>query len=209
MWTNYFDHIVLINLPNRKDRMLKSMESLMSTGIVVDFVEPAIQNQNGQHGVYDTLIRIFNNCLNLGAKNVLVFEDDVKIINSNISDVMNKVVTQIPEYWHMLYLGANLPDPTKVSRYSDNLLLTKRALALHSVAYSREAMEMIIALPRMLPIDLQITNWIAPLGHTYVTYPLLCSQEPGYSDIEKRHTDYKGYIEDRYDMVIQHLNLKP
>lgn len=208
MWTEFFSKIVLINLPERKDRFLRSMGEFAVYNMYPEIVD-GIKRENGQDGVRDTLIKLFTSLLKDPAiKNVLVFEDDVKIITHSpfgFNGIMEWVVDQMPKYWHMLYLGANLPDPKLVTECRANLFKTKRALALHAVAYSRECMEMVLSLPKQLAIDLEIANFINPLGHSYVTFPLLCTQHPGYSDIEKKQTDYSNFIEDRYLKVVLKL----
>lgn len=208
-WTKFFDCIFVINLRKRRDR-LGSVRVEFESHNFEYYIFYATENINGQQGVYDSLISLFKDCLRWGFKNVLVFEDDVKMLADPIEfeRVMDLAVIELPTSWEMLYLGANLPSPDSVAEYSAHLLVAKRALALHAVAYSRECMEMIVALPKMLPVDLQIANFIHPRGRTFITYPILCSQQEGFSDIEKRQTNYKIFIEDRYEKVVQHLNLR-
>jgi hypothetical protein len=121
--------------------------------------------------------------------------------------VMDLALIELPSHWDMLYLGANLPNPRRVSEYSAHLLRTIRALALHAVAYSRRGMEEILSLSPTLPIDLQIADEINTAGGSFVIYPLLCTQKEGFSDIEKKRTSYTHYIEDRYKIVEDYLGL--
>lgn len=202
-----FDRTVMINLDERTDRLLHGSAMLSACGIGFERV-PGIKKENGQEGIYDTLMIIFMDAVYRELQSVMVFEDDVKILQDDFNELLNASVSELPKGWHMLYLGANLPDHKLVTRYSDYLLKTKRALALHAVAYSLECMKMILSLPRQLPVDLQIANFIHPMNETYVTYPLLCSQRPDYSNIENREVCYTNYIEDRYAAVIKHLNFK-
>lgn len=217
---NFFDKIFVINLPERKDKLKRVVSEMDRFDIHYQVVD-GIKRENGQEGIYLTLIDVFDMAIRrFGAERILVFEDDVEIRRLDFHSVMRRATEQLPEYWHMLYLGANLPNKDFVSRYSDDLLRVKRALALHAVAYSREGMGAIMALPRQLPVDLQIANFIHPMGHTYMTYPMLCTQRDDISDIEKT-TDESGnvvgkkvfnnasYIEPRYNKVCEHLNLKP
>lgn len=208
MWTNFFSKIYLLNLPERKDRLVVSAIELGAVGIEAT-VFPAVKCDNGQEGVYLSLMQIFRHAVDRKYSSVLIFEDDFERCTGvpEFKKTMYDALLQLPEYWHMLFLGANLPDPKQVTQYSANLLKTKRALALHSVAYSYECMEMILSLPRQLPIDLQIASFIHPMGHTYVTFPILCTQRPGYSNIELRNVSYKLYIEDRYENVLKHLKM--
>lgn len=209
MWTNFFSKIVLINLPSRPDRLMQSSIELQRHRIPYEVVD-GIKNENGQKGICDTLLSLFEDAINKGYKNLLVLEDDVKVVVApeEFERVMDIALVELPTTWEMLYLGANLPNPDMVFEFSAHLLLVKRALALHAVAYSRECMKMILSLPRQLPIDLQIANFIHQRGRAYATCPMLCVQREGFSDIEKKQTNYKGFIEDRYERVLNHLNLK-
>lgn len=203
-WTNYFQKIYLINLKHRTQRLFNSAVQLRNYNIPFEVWE-ATYDQNGTNGIYQTLIGIFKHCLKNGIQNVLIFEDDLNIINKGINEIMPQVIEQIPEEWMELRLGANIPQPHLATIYSDVLLRVKRMLALHASAYSRECMEAIISLPKQLPIDVSVANWIQHLGQSYCTYPFLISQRDGFSDIEQRQTFYKPFLEDRYQKVIEHL----
>lgn len=208
MWTNFFSRIVLINLASRPDRLVESSLELKRHKIPFEVV-PAIKNENGQQGISDTLRGLFRETLDAGHRNVLVFEDDVRMVvePEEFERVMDLALIELPSHWDMLYLGANLPDPKQVKEFSAHLLRTTRALSLHAVAYSRWAMEQIISLPPSMPIDLQIAQEINTCGGSFVTYPLLCTQRPGYSNIEKKDVSYTHYIEDRYKIVEDYLGL--
>lgn len=213
----FFDQVSVLNLPERTDRLRLVKDQMHKYRIHAGYV-PSMKNENGQQGVYDTLAKVFRRAIAAGKKSVLIFEDDVSIVNVKFNSIIFAATKQLPEDWQMLYLGANLPNPNLVTRYSPNLLLTKRALALHAVAYSKSAMEMILSLPKMLPIDLQIASFVHPIGKTFVTYPLLCTQMDSISDIEKekneegvlvgKKTKNDFYITPRYKKVCEHLNLK-
>jgi len=208
MWTNFFSRIVLINLRSRPDRLIESSLELKRHKIPFEVVN-GIKNENGQQGISDTLRGLFRNSLDAGHRNLLVFEDDVQMVvePEEFERVMDLALIELPYNYDMLYLGANLPNPRRVSEYSAHLLRTIRALALHAVAYSRRGMEEILSLEPRLPIDLQIAEEINTAGGSFVTYPLLCTQKESFSDIEKRPTNYACFIEDRYKEVEKYLGL--
>lgn len=207
MWTDFFGHIELINLAHRTDRFLQSMDELRKYGIR-PLVCRAIKCENGQEGISKTLRSLFETYVQSN-RPLLVFEDDCKMVVTpwEFESVLEMALLELPTNWDMLYLGANLPDPKQVSEYSAHLLRTTRALALHAVAYSPQCMSLILNLPESLPIDLLFAEQIHPRGGTFVTYPLLCTQRPGHSDIENRHTEYSHFIEDRYKKVEEYLGL--
>ena len=203
-WTSFFDKIYLINLPIRPHRLCVSKAQLDFNEIPFEVI-PAISHADGAKGIYATLLRLFKECVENKSGPILVFEDDFKFL-CPVERVMQSCIEQLPKGWRQLYLGANLPNPHMVSLYSGNLFLTKRALALHAVAYSLEMMEMILSLPVMPPIDLQITNFCHD-KEIYCTYPLLATQWPGHSDINNKWEDYTHFIDDRYEEVIKHLKI--
>lgn len=208
MWTNFFSRIVLINLASRPDRLVESSLELKRHKIPFEVVS-AIKNENGQQGISDTLRELFVESLEFGNGPLLVFEDDVRMVvePEEFERVMDLALLELPSHWDMLYLGANLPNPRRVEEYSAHLLRTIRALALHAVAYSRRGMEEILALQPTLPIDLQIADEINTAGGSFITYPLLCTQKEGFSDIEGRRVNYSSFIEDRYKIVEDYLGL--
>jgi hypothetical protein len=162
---------------------------------------------DGRIGIHDTLKYICSMALEDDCKDILIFEDDLNIIREDINDLMPDIIDQLPADYDMLQLGANIPKPHYASRYSENLLRVQRSLGLHAVAYSRECVEKIVNLPKEYPIDCAIAEHIQKDGRSFVTYPLLVSQRPGYSDIEKRQVDYSVFIEERYKKVLEHLKL--
>lgn len=208
MWTDFFSRIVLINLVTRTDRLLESSDELNKYGVPFEVVR-AIKNENGQRGISDTLRALFKESLKMGHKKLLVFEDDVKmLVEPNEFDrVMDLAQVELPTDWDMLYLGANIPYPSCAWEYSPHLIKIGYALSLHAVAYSSKCMERILRVPRQLPIDVQIAKEVHWAASSFVTYPLLCTQRPGYSDIESREVSYGHFIEDRYKKVEEYLGL--
>lgn len=206
-WTRHFGGIELINLKARTDRLLQAYDELKKYR-VPHLVCRGTPCENGQEGISRTLRSLFDVHVQT-FKPLLVFEDDVQMIVDPIDfdSVMDMAMMELPTNWDMLYLGANLPDPKQVTEYSAHLLRTTRALAIHAVAYSHQCMNYILSLPEELPIDLMFANKIHPRGGTFVTYPLLCTQRPGYSNIEKKEVSYTHYIEDRYKIVEDYLGL--
>jgi len=206
MWTYYFEKIFLINLASRVDRLMRSCDELRKYDIQFELVR-ATPHVNGAKGLYLTMIDLFKKCLLEKLKRVLVFEDDVRFV-ANPNVYMPLCIEQLPDNWLQFYLGANLSKPHLVKRYSENLLETKRAVALHAVAYTAEVMEMIVSLPMQVPLDIQICNFIHPGGRIYHSHPLIASQYAGRSDIEMRNVDYYPFIEHRYHCVLENLKLR-
>lgn len=202
MWYNYFDKIYLVNLPERRDRYLISMWELAKFSIPYHHFK-AMKHWDGKEGLYQTMRTLFEQAVALNYRRILVFEDDLKIIGP-MDTVMEKCIQQLPEEWDMLYLGCNLARRPG-NFFSANLLPVTRALSTHAVAYSRACMERILSLPKALPIDLFYAEVIQPAGKCYCTCPMLVTQYPGFSDIEKRVMNWSFALDERFESVVKPL----
>lgn len=207
MWTNYFDDIIVVNLLKRTDRLLKITEDFEKYGIPFRRVLAIEDNDNGARGLRDTMIGIYKEAIEKGHQNILVFEDDAKIIVGEeiFNDTMNKVVSQLPENYHFCFLGGQAT--FRFSHYhSTNLLPVRMYFATHAVAYSLQGMKEIMARELGYPIDNWMVEHIQNLGHCYCVDPLLCSQYAGYSDIGKNEIDWSPFIIPRHEQKKAEMN---
>jgi len=197
-WIDYFTKIFVINLPERTDRLLQISEELCKWDIPYELVD-AIKDENGAEGLRKTVWNIINKGVDENWDSVLIFEDDAMFVEScgNPNETMEQVVKQLPDKWQLLYLGGQVTNGFKL-RYSPNLLLLDMCFATHAWAISKDGMNNILSAGLDSPIDNSIVKTIQPRGHTYITYPLLCTQRPGISDIGKTYIDWRPFIEQRY-----------
>ena len=222
-WTDYFDEIFLINLPDRPERLADATTELNKYEIPFK-VWDAFKDDNGVYGLNFTMQSLFLHCTENKNKRTLVFEDDVQFVNDP-SFFMPKCVEQLqisdngPLPWEMFYLGLNMDNENNLfpGFVDNNLLAVDFCYATHAVAYTGEAIIKILerlAYQRALvskfssnlkPFD-QIINETIGLGirTRLCTYPLLATQADGYSDIEKKNSTFE-YIEQRYNNSIKHL----
>lgn len=207
-WTNFFDKIFVINLKKRYDRWLHIQKQLKKYSINFERKE-AIEHERGAEGLRLTMVEIFNEAISKGWNNVLIFEDDVEVVNKDFDEVMNKVVTQIPNDYLICYLGCNLT--TGVSGfYSENLLPVVNAFSTHACFYSRKAIELILKNNFSAPIDNYMVSQVQNrYGNCYCTYPFLCTQIAGISDIENKFVDWNPFLHLRYKQRLSLLNHKP
>jgi len=207
MWTDFFDKILVINLPSRTDRLLQIAEELYKWGIPYELVN-ATPHENGAEGLRITVEKIFRDAIADNLNSVLIFEDDAMFVDScgNPNDTMEQVVKQLPPTWQILYLGAQCTNGFK-AKPSNNLLLLDMAFATHAWAISLDGMKEILAAGLESPIDNSIVKTVQPNGHTYITYPLLCTQRPGYSDIGRTEINWQPFIEQRYYQKFSESNL--
>lgn len=195
-WTSYFDKVFLINLPHRTDRLQASTETLSFYNIPFEIFE-AIKDVDGKLGLYRTMMALFLMCQGRGYNRILVFEDDLKFL-LDPTETMNNVVKEICPYWDLLYLGCNATVEFK-HKFSENILCNERSFSTHAVGYSAYAMEFILQEPMKLPFDLQLCDGLQKERLSFCVTPMLVSQSPGWSDIEKRKvTNYDDYLENRF-----------
>ncbi len=132
-----------------------------------------------------------------------MFEDDVKfVINPNL--VMDRCVAQLKKVdWDLFYLGPNTHK--KFTEFkSPNLLPLQHGYGLHATAYSKSGMAKILSSEITKPIDVSLAGQVQSSGNCYACYPLIATQENGYSNIEKKRVD-QGYIEQRFYENVRHL----
>lgn len=199
MWTDFFDKIYLINLAKRKDRLEQATEQLNRYNIPFERIE-AIEHENGADGLRLTMEGIFNESIANDFRNILVFEDDIDIIEPSINQVMENVLIDVPDY-DMILLGCQLCQvPTEW--YNEHLLKVQSAYATHAVMYSFGGIKKIInrVLPMFQPIDNTLVQQIQPDGKTFAVYPILASQVISHSDIYTREPEqnWKPHLEEKY-----------
>lgn len=197
-WTDFFTKIFVINLPERTDRLLDIAEQLYKWNIPYELVN-AVKHENGAEGLRITVEGIFREAVKQEWESILIFEDDAIFVDSggNPNEVMEKVVKQLPKTWDILYLGAQCTTGFKM-RVSSNLLLVENAYATHAWALSLHGIKEVLMSVLEAPIDNCVVKKIQPQGNTYITYPLLCSQRAGMSNIGNTYIDWSPFIEQRY-----------
>lgn len=206
MWTNFFDEILVINLSKREDRLLQITKDFEEYEIPFTRV-PAIEDEQGARGLRDTMLGIFKDAIEKNHKNILVFEDDCKIVTDKFwfDDTINKAIEQLPGNYHICYLGGQMSrKPTHF--HSPNLLPVVQYFATHSVMYSLQGMKEMMAREMGYPIDNWMVEEIQKLGHTYAVHPLLCSQYAGFSDIGHNFIDWNPFIIPRHAQKIAEMN---
>lgn len=207
-WINFLDDILLINLAKREDRLLVSAKDCETYGIPYRRIS-AIENTQGAIGLRDTMLQIFNEAIEKDHKNILVLEDDFQIICSPelFNSTMDNVVKQLPENYHMCFLGGQASN--RFSHFhSQNLLPVTKYFSTHSVIYSQQGIREILARGLGYPIDNWMVDKVQPLGFCYTVHPLLCSQYPGHSDIGKNFIDWFNFIVPRHEQKIAEMNNK-
>lgn len=197
-WVTKIGRIVCLNLLKRTDRLLDFTQQMEKYNIPFERIN-AIEDPHGAKGLRDTMVQLFNEEIAKETHSLLVFEDDAECVQEpgKFHAVMNAVMEQIPENYHMVFLGGQ-PTGRVSGMYSRHLFVAQKYFATHSVLYSLQGMKEIIARGLGFPIDNSMVDEIQPLGRCYAVQPLLCSQKPGYSDIYNNYIDWRPFIDQRY-----------
>lgn len=210
-WTNFFDAIYLINLESSSERLINAVRQLHMYEVPVQVFE-ATFNENGIIGLRNSMIRLFQECLERNYQNVLVLEDDFLVIG-DINTYMPLCLEQLPSNYDLLFLGGYIIRPF-LRKHSENILVLDKILTTHAIAYSKKTIEFLLPLFSKqsenpldkTPIDMVILNRVVSNGNSYITYPLLISQMNGYSYIQKQEINYEKYIEKEYAKHYEKLN---
>lgn len=202
---DYFDEIYCINLDERVDRWEHSLQEFKKAGIenrVQRF--SAIKNNDGRVGIIQSNLAIVKKAKEKKLRNVLVFEDDVQFIVDNPQEILAKSIEQIGDNkWFLFYLGANTHE--KLSKIKPNLILLKNAFAVHAMAYSNLAYDILIAKYQGLNrirdyndiLDVFLAQKIQKNHICFMVNPMMATQMNSFSNIENRFVNY-DFIENRY-----------
>lgn len=209
-WKHMIDKVILINLPNRTDRLVSASKELAKQGISFQ-VWPGIWHSNGAYGILQTLKQIFEQAEKENWGNVLIFEDDVRFIGDiNLHLSMSLIELSSHYNFDMLFLGANVFKPFVKTKLQESFRLTE-AVALHAVIYSPEGWRKCLAVirekihPSVDAVDVLFSRYVLSQGNSYITNPMLATQAEGYSDIERRVVDYKIFLEGSYKKSLNQI----
>jgi GR25 family glycosyltransferase involved in LPS biosynthesis len=200
----FFEEIWCINLDHRIDRWEHAQKQFEKIGINNVQRFSAIKNDDGRIGLIKSFLELFKYAKNKNLNNILIFEDDVLFLNDTIN-ILEKSLNQLKQSkmsWGMFYLGANTH--TKLPKINNNLCLLKNAYAAHAICYHARVFDDIInkfsKIEKILSQDDINDVFFSTLQNKYncfVTYPLLATQIPSYSDLEKKDVNY-SFIEERF-----------
>lgn len=203
-----FENIYCINLDRRTDRWEKVQEEFKSVGII-DRVKrfSAVEKEDGRLGLIKSFLELFKMAKKENMKNILIFEDDVHFINDPLPN-LKKALSQIGSMdWGMIYLGANTHQ--KLIKLKPNLCLLKNAYAAHAIVYDNKVYDDIIkrfeSIDKVRGINDINDVFFSKLQNKYMALlvnPIIATQSPSFSDLEKRHVSY-DFIEERFKRNIK------
>jgi GR25 family glycosyltransferase involved in LPS biosynthesis len=219
MLNDYVDKVFVINLPKRKDRILKFdayakkhgfeyevFEAIDGKATIDDNFEyegkrvgnPYV-NPNyfrGQVGCLLSHLNLIKHSREMGYKKIMVFEDDCAFhdeFNQRLQNLFEKVNPD----WQMLYLSGSVPEFTT---HYDGYSRISSILTTHSYLIKDEIYDMVIENfeEKLFTNEVDVCySHIIPNINSYVAMPYLTYQGDGYSDISEIYADYgsiKNYL---------------
>lgn len=210
--TKYFDKIYYINLERRSDRRELMEKQLAKFGLeatrIVAVDGKVIKWNQQQHGVVSKFWNpgamgyclsyryVIVDALKRGYTKILVLDDDA-VFTDNFFEVLSKSWDSLPSVWHALYLGANhgYPTPhampTEADCISGSLYKLKGSMGSHAIILNHHAFKPLLhhlAQP-YVPLDMYLAMY-QKFFPCYVTYPGICYQRAGHSDIVGEEINY-------------------
>lgn len=183
-----------INLKERTDRWEKVQSQFELLGLQVERFD-AVKRKRGHDGCILSHMSLWKKLKSKGI--FMIVEDDLKVVVDNPKEILEKAMSQLPDDWDMLYLGATLNQ--KPERYSENLVRIEKAWTTHAIIYNNQngVVDAIIDKMDMYKVDVVLADVIQKEFKCFMTYPMICSQAEGFSNIVNKYTDYHA-IMDRY-----------
>lgn len=210
-FTDSISRIFVLSLPERADRISELWPHLEEFDIDLGktSIIPSIKNTNGALGLKETLHSVL--IKNYFTQNypLLILEDDAEFIvpKEELHEVVLKAIKELPEGWLQLYLGVQLIIRPE-SKYSDHLIQLPMGYSTHAIIYSKKGVETILEKWNPLnddPIDVYFSKVIHPLGKSFCTIPMVCSQRESKSDIHSRFSSWKFCLEDKFNEYTKNL----
>jgi hypothetical protein len=189
---DFFDRIYCISLEKREDRRQAAATSFAKVGLTgkVEFVLVQPHPSNIEQGMYESHMTCLRKGLEAGAKNIVVFEDD--IIFDRFDAEHFRQCTQFladnPD-WKVLLLGALICSSHK----TDNPFIQKvryQSLA-HAYALNRPYAETLAYEPWQ---GIVIDTIFRPLdSDIYAVYPMFAFQNDFTSDNDKKYSGLERF----------------
>lgn len=204
------EHVLYINLAERVDRNAHVLSQLESVGLFPPVVQrfDAIKSINGALGCSASHLKCLRLALNEGWEHVLICEDDITFTNPELfAQQFNKCLSTNDD-WDVIMLAGNNVPPYKMTgndscvRVSRCLTTTgylvKRAYFQTLITNIQNGIQLFMSNPNranLYAIDVYWSSLQLKDNWLLVT-PLTVTQQEGYSDIEKRNTNYSRLMFD-------------
>jgi hypothetical protein len=116
-----------------------------------------------------------------------IFEDDILCLSSNAQKELDWSMSELPDDWDALWLGANLQKP--LDRFSDRLFRLKGGWTTHAIIWNNHNGVIDYILEKredIKKIDVFFADIIQEKFNCFVVWPMLVTQSQWSSDVCKR-----------------------
>jgi len=194
---DFFDKIYCINLDDRPDRWEQALNEFKKVGLNDVERFSAVKHDKGAIGCRESHLNIIKKSKDDKLNNVLIFEDDVLFIESNIKFISETLEQLKNTDWSLFYLGATVdPNVSHLVSVTENLLKTNFAYTTHAYGINSKIFDKILNEAIYHPIiDVFYCRYIVPLGDSLIMNPMVAIQQEGFSNIENHHADYNWMID--------------
>lgn len=208
MWA-FFDTKIVLNVPSATERYSQTVRELSRVGIADYNKFEAIPANSPYESFNRSMFRILINFLRSEGNVLLILEDDVVFIDYDnlVCSRISAALQQLPAYWDILYLGANLNVEgfQKPLYYSPNLCKIYNAWTTHAVAFTRVAAKRIVKLGPPIT-DGMFDSWLSNHLKDFNTFcisPMVAMQRPGKSLIWGNNVNYDPVFIESNNILIQ------
>lgn len=193
-------HALYINLTSRPDRKIQLENEIKKVGIKAERFE-AIRLQNGALGCSMSHLKCLEIAKNNNWDHVLIIEDDIKFINPLLFlEQFSTFLSKNKEWDVVLIAGNNIPPYTiidstcvKVTKCQTTTgYLVKSHYYDKLISNIKDGINMLIREPAKHALYAIDKYWfkLQEKDDWFLITPLTVTQQEGYSDIEKKITNY-------------------
>lgn len=177
----FFDRIYCTSLDDRTDRREEAEIQFSRVGLLerVEFALVSRHPRDCEQGIYESHMACIRKGLQSGAKNILIFEDDILFERFSPRTLKNCVdfLSGLSE-WNVLFLGCLVKSSKRTG--NPNVLQVRYRSLAHAYAVSRKFAEVLIETPwRGLAFDAMLSTFE---NGCYALYPSIAFQSSSATD---------------------------
>jgi len=190
-----------INLDSRPDRWQSATQEFKKLSICPNRFTAIPNKNNPALGCYLSHLEILKKAREL-RKNVLIFEDDIMLIN-DYPNIIESALDELANLeWDMLYFGGNILKP--FYQITDHLGKLTHCQSTHSYAINASFLDELVPYieKQAFYIDVLYSDTCYQ-ANNFITIPMIMLQKPGFSDIEKNEVNYDYSIGRYYQNLIR------
>lgn len=197
----------VIHISDRIDRGITMEKELSKFKPDFEVFEAVNNKEKPFKGISDSFKKVVQNAKDMGLEYVLVFEDDVKVLNEDSKIKFQNSIDSLPEDWDILLGGVySIFDDRDLTEgiVNDNILKVRDFAGLHCTLIRNTAYDTILKhRPSEITIEgnkkvkhpNHIDRYIGSVSkkkgiNVYVSYPFPVMQHDGFSDNTQSNTEY-------------------